>query len=246
MIAKAVGLTTMYALIVASPVLYQQPSPEATSDDEVLIAFVQLGILSDRGIVAAVVRDVVKSDVNAEANADADILVPRELLELLDIREKHLAKESPRVPWLIDVENHTPTAAIDRFRKYGLIELFHTENSKMLDYPLTERKELMDRIERITDQLWTTLSPLFAGKQRPTERRLILIAGQIRTLSVDVDMEILKSLSSTERVRLAKLVSYLLPTAIAEAKQSNRNYPLGSALLDTGRLPDRNSWRDRK
>lgn len=242
MTVRLTGFTIMYGLMFASPVFCQTPEAEVAVDDKDLLAFVQLGNFSDRGIAAILAQRPNRSDVNAEAKSEAEITVPRDLLELLEVREKNAAQESRELPWPLDVETrwpldvekHKPEAAIDRFRKHGLIELFLNENTKLLDYPLTRRKELINRIKILTEQIATTLAAPYSRVL--TESELIIVAAHIRMLSVQVDTEIMKSLSPAERARISKLVSYLLPSVIAEAKQSNRKYALGSAIFETYRL----------
>ena len=253
MIARIFAFTIIYGFVFATPAFCQMPDAEVAIEDVDLHAFVQLGNFSDRGIASILFpQQQIDPDVSAQANSGTEVAIPRDLLELLEVRVRNLAPESRELPgplgavkrWPLDLEPHTPKAAIDRFRKRGLIELFFHENTKLLDSPLTDRKELINRVATVSEHIYTAMGPLFGKVASDSE--LIIVAGQVRKLSVELDTEILRSLSPAERARISKLISHLLPSAIADAKQSNRKYALGSVIFDKGRPPVRAPQADKK
>jgi len=220
----------LICVLIANPAFAQTPD-SVTAEDEVLLAFVQLGNFTDRGIVAQIFGESTIPMTNAEVESDAEKAVPGDLRELLQSRKNNLSESSPNLPLLIKVEDHSVKATLYRFQKYGLIELFNNENSKLLDAPLSHRKELAARFATIAEQISKTIAATFTKDL--TESRKIVIAGHARALSVELDLEIFKALSPNECVRIGKLLSHLLPNAIADAKQWNRRVNLGSAFLDT-------------
>ena len=230
MINRRLACILICGTLLADSAMCQTPDPEVTVEEEVLLAFVQLGYFTDRGISAQLFQSLATSNADAEPDAEAETSISREVLELLKDREENLLQQSLKLSWLIETEDHSPKATISRFRKYGLIELFHNENAKLLDSPLSQRKELVSQFEAIADQISKTLAATYA--KGLTEAQGVVIAGHLRTLSVELEVAIFKSLLPNERARIAKLVSCLLPGAIAEAKRCNRKFALGSAFLD--------------
>lgn len=210
------------------PAFSGAPDVAVLDRDEGLLAFVHLGHFSDRGIIGFFLRFDPKS--KREAWLVAGVPAPREVLALLEMREANMSQVSFTFPWLIEIEDRSTNATLERFQKYGLVELFHCENSRLLDRPLTQRKALMNRYEQIVEQVATAVAATFS--KRLTEAEAIAIAGHLRGLSIELDLEIVKSLSPDERTRVAKLVSYLLPGAIADSKRWNSEFALGSGIVD--------------
>jgi len=242
MIASSIGFVVLNGWLAANALFCQPLDAEVPTEDADLHAFVELGNFCDRGIAAILfVQQRIDSDGNEQKQPEAAI--PRDVLQLMEVRKENLAAaESPELPyplgavkrWPFDSENPTPKATIDRFRKRGLVELFLSENTKLLDSPLTKRKELMNQVKAISDQIDTLLGSIMFGHV-PTESELIFFSGRVRRFSVELDNAILKSLTKAERARISKLAAYLLPSAIAEAKEYNRKYALGSFIYDKNR-----------
>ena len=226
---------SLLQLFVLTSAAYGQAKNEAASAEEIdLAAFLSISAFSDRGMAAVFIQPV--------AEPVAETAAPPDLLELLDLREKNLAKESRELPWPLQLARLTPApgkqgevaskaAAVNEFRKYGVVALFFHENTKLLDSPLTERKELMKRFKQIADDFANQLSAPFA--RQITQSEWICISATLRKLSADLDDEIVKALSPAEIRRVAKLASYLLPSVIADAKEANRQYSLGSAVANS-------------
>lgn len=232
MIDKILASLFTVASLLASPALCQSPDDEVaevTVEEEDLLAFIQLGRFYDRGINSPIIGEPIKSNPNAQADPKPEAAVPQELLNLLKVREKNLSQERLKLPflWFPEAKDPSPQVMIDRLRRHGLPELFLLENTQLLDSPLTQRKELMDRMKAIAKEIAPAWAALFT---KHSKAKLLIVAGHLRTLSVELDMEIMNALTPDERARVAKLVSYLLPSAIDEAKKDNQRFELGSAI----------------
>jgi hypothetical protein len=244
MSGRILAYQALLALLFATQAFCQAPdaeSHELTPEEEDLVAFVFLGRFYDRGIASAIER--VPDNPHVKAAPKPSDAVPQELIDLLQVREKNVSDEPPPLlGWIPKPKDQSPPVAIERFRQHGLVELFFLENTKLLDAPLTQRKELMDRLEEIKKQA----APCWAGLmvRVHSETQLLLIASSLRSLSVELDMEIGKSLTPAERARVAKLASYLLPSAIEEAKKDAQKFALGSSIYDIHR-PRANKAREK-
>lgn len=238
---KSVGLAMALVGLWTGLTFGQAPDLNADDDNQALITFVYLGQFTDRGLTGLFARVALKQDNDEKTDRvngtkEKPTPLPAELAALLSPRENHLADGTaklPELPFVFDVDTHedqSPEAILERIRTYGLLELLYNENSKLLDSPLTQRKALMARFHEIVTQYNTALAPLFVKGM--TSQKMIMIAGHLRRTSVELDMEILKALNHVERARLAKIVTHVLPDAIADAKALNEKCALGSGLVD--------------
>src|SRR5690242_8029054 len=97
MIARIFTFTIIYGFVSATPVFCQPPGSDAGTEDADLHAFVQLGAFSDRGIASILFAEQqIDPDPNAQLNPEVPI--PRDLLDLFELREKNLAPESRELP----------------------------------------------------------------------------------------------------------------------------------------------------
>jgi hypothetical protein len=198
---------------------------EVAEQVEQLVAFAHLGAFADRGLFAVVFRR--SPALSGEDGRPEEPSIPREVLELLETREGGVLKRDLWRDWLPNQEERSAKELIRQFRNQGLLELFRVEDSRILDSPLSERKELMERLEAVVEPL--QMQGLIAPGM--TDSSAIILAAQLRTSAVEIDSAILRALTRAELTRLSKVIAFVMPSAIEDVKKWNRQFPLGSIAL---------------
>lgn len=216
-----------------SPCLGQETSQEQTSSE--LLTFAHLGYFSNRGLMIGMFAySRTTYGLDRPVSGQGSSLVskfsdaPEELRDLLKPRETNRLESQLDVFWLEgmaeDESNLQETLA--RLSRFGFIELFRHQNSRLFDKPLVTRKKLMDRQEKIARQM----AQLHAGLigHGLTKNEELVLVGQMRSLSVEFDLSLLAALSPKERSRVSKLVSVAIPVTIDQIKQDNKKFgPFG-------------------
>lgn len=184
-----------------------------------LLAFSHLSYFSNRGFMKGMFPDSMQT-VYGRDYAD----VPDEIHDYLKQRQTNLLTSQRNIEWLTAVPDNQRnlSATLGRLSHFGMIELFHHQNSRLLDKPLETRKELMDQLDAIARQIAVAHAGLISNKNLD-EETLIVMFGHMRRLSVDFDLAVLNALSDDERGRIAQLVSVAMPASIEMIRQTNND-----------------------
>lgn len=229
-----IASTVLAALVclAGQPLVGRLTAREQSRVNEILIGFAQLGYFSDRGLVGRFMENASKEENHPVQNSKPLPEVPQELQELLKPRHGNGVGKLPGIAFidLAAPRSESPTEKTVRLLRFGVIELFNCEDSRLLEMPLTDRKELMEKCNSIADQVNGTMAALY-NKERDIHL-VLAIAGRLRALSVELDMEILSSLSDIERERLSEILVHLTPLALKDASTSNSKHELGSPIVE--------------
>ena len=201
-----------------------------------LTAFLELGRFSDRGIAISPFKSI---DQSAPACPDSIFAsLPKDFLNKFERQEFHAASKEVDWPWLKlrslpdgsqRQSSQVVRFAVERIRVLGFMELFRKEYYTYFDPPLIERIELLNRLQEIVDKARVVHAVFFNKELKMTER--ILATGTLRGLSLEFDTAVVSGLSDTERVRLASVISILLPHFISETDKNQKKLFLGSEQL---------------
>lgn len=197
---------------------------ETVDVSNALAAFAHLNYYAERGAMFGIFRRG-QEDTNNRSKFGE---LPDELAASLQPRDENLLTTETHVPWLSN-NREVPRdieSTLGRLAQFGLIELFHHQNSRLLDRPLETRPALMDRLNPIVDQLKISFAGLI-GEGLDQDEKLVLFAN-MRRLSTEFEMNILLALSPEERTRVEKLVSVAMPVAIETIQQNSKRFgPFG-------------------
>lgn len=223
-VCRLVTPLLLIVLLLGGSTTGQAEEAETVDISGELMAFAHLNYYADRGVMFGMFMGG-REDAN---NGSRFGQLPDDLAASLQPREENLLTTEPQVPWLLNAQE-TPRdieSTLGRLAQFGLIELFHHQNSRLLDRPLETRPALMDRLKPIVDQLKISYAGLI-GEGLDRDDKIVLFAN-MRRLSTEFEMNILLALSAEERSRVGKLVSVAMPVAIETIQQNSKRFgPFG-------------------
>ncbi|MBI1248869.1 hypothetical protein GC197_13640 [bacterium] len=193
-----------------------------------LLAFAHLSYFSNRGFMMSPFAGT--NGTGKEHSFDVGLRsIPEEIRDYLGQREDNLLTSQHRIGWLAEYpdDEREFDVTLKRFSQFGLVELFHHQNARLLDKPLESRKELMDQLNEIADRVAVIRAGLISNKDLGKDA-LIVFWGNLRRLSVECDLAIINALSREERLRVNKLVAVIMPISIEMiTRNDNARGPFG-------------------
>ncbi|RCS55987.1 hypothetical protein DTL42_00940 [Bremerella cremea] len=214
-------------LVIGASLPRESLGDDGSEISDEMFAFVQLSYFSNRGFMLGIYGVQSKDKLKHDLLND----IPEDLAEYLKPRKTNLLSEPAHTPWPSGTAEspHDIQVTLEVLAEHGFVELFRHQNARLFDSPLETRSELMKQLQTISEQMNVAYAGLIGG--RLTRDEHIILAGQMRKLSVDFDLAVLMALSPEERQRVGQLVKQAMPVALESIQRNHKQLgPFGFKL----------------